>query len=157
MTAILPPSADCPAPFSQSLLDHDGLMTPVLRAAFGPLTVRQSQVLSGQDRMRRRSSIHQAATGAKILDAVLDIAVQALPEGFLEQLQRQDVLFGQLLQDFSVGVRIADRSLYRGFDGTDLRCGRRLAIYDSARGDFICHVDELLSSEAQLLGLRRQI
>ena len=154
MTAILPSSADNLPAFSQSLLDHDGLMTPVLRAAFGPLTVRQSQAPLGQDRMRRRSTIHQAATGAKILDAVLDIAVQALPAGFLEQLQRQDVLFGQLLQDFSVGVRIADRSLYQCFDGPVLRCGRRLVIYGGARSDVICHVDELLTSEAQLLVLR---
>jgi len=154
MTTTLPPSTAAAGPFSQSLLDHDGLMTPVLRAAFGALTVSQSQAHMGQHCLQRRSSIHQAATGAKILDAVLNISITSLPAGFSEKLQQEDVLFGQLLIDHALAVRICERSLYASLAGEDLRFGRRAAIYRGDTDELICKVDELLVSEAQLLVLR---
>ena len=150
MTAPLPPNAVNPACFSQTLLDHDGLMTPVLVAQFGPLTVRQTEARHSETRFFRRSSIYQAASGAKILDAVLDISLPSLPLGFLAQLQDEDVLFGQLLSDFSIAVRIADRVLYQSHS----RWGRRLTIYHSDTQAFICTVEELMAPDAQLWPLR---
>ncbi len=154
MTANLPPAIERAGPFSQRLLDHDGLMTPVLQAAFGPLAVRQSQVIDSVDRLRRRSSIHQAVSGAKILDAVLNVSLPALPDGFLEQLQHSDVLFGQLLSDFGLTVRTTNRILYQSLTDNPCRLGRRVAILRRDTDALVCQVDELLVSEAQLLALR---
>lgn len=154
MTAPLPPKAVSPASFSQSLLDHDGLMTPVLLAQFGPLTVVQNEASQSATRFVRRSSIYQAATGVKILDAVLDIALQSLPVGFFDRLQQEDVLFGQLLQDFSMAVRIADRSLFHMQADQASRWGRRLTIYRSDTQEFICTVEEIMASDADLWPLR---
>ena len=158
MTANPPPNLVPPAPFGRSLLDHDGLMTPILRAQFGPLTVGKTHSDQGSNRLLRRSSILQAASGIPILDAVLVISAQALPLGFLDQLLREDVLFGQLLADFAIPVRLADRSLYQSAKAAeDPRWGRRLTIYRKDSDAFICTVDELLVSDAQLLPLRRTI
>lgn len=156
MTASLPPTLVPPAPFGRSLLDHDDLMTPILSAEFGPLTVHKTHIDSGSSHFERRSSIVQAASGSTILDAVLEISTQALPLGFLDQLLREDVLFGQLLVDFAIPVRFADRTLYQSAKAPeDLRWGRRLTIYRKDTDERICTVDELLVSDAQLLPLRR--
>ncbi len=138
--------------FSKGLLDHDGLMTPVLLAQFGPLTARQTEGKQIENRFLRQSTIYQAATGEKILDAELDISLQSLPATFLDCLQQQDILFGQLLRDFSIDVRIMDRTLYQS--DQSLRWGRRLSICNANTLDLICKVQELMVGDAQLLPIR---
>ena len=158
MTTNLLPNSATPAPYSRSLLDHDGLMTPVLTAQFGPLIVRKTQSHPSTDSVLRRSSIYQSASDSKILDAVLEISPQALPAGVIDQLLNEDILFGQILADFAIPVRITDRTLYQSTAPDEIaRWGRRLRIYHGKTAAFICHVDELLVSEAQLLTMRLPI
>ena len=142
--------------FSQMLLDHDGLMTPVLLSHFGALTVQQNECHRDADRILRKSSIYQSASGLKILDAALDISLPALPMGFFEQLLYQDKLFGQLLNDFSIPIRIAARTLHHApaADNQDTRWGRRLSMYRDDTQEFVCHVEELMMPNHQLLPLR---
>ena len=155
MTTSLPPNSATPAPYSRSLLDHDGLMTPVLTAQFGPLIVRKTQSHPTANSVLRHSSIYQAGSDRKILDAALQISPHALPAGSLDQLLNEDILFGQLLADFSIPVRIADRTLYHSTETDEIpRWGRRLSIYHGETGAFICRVKELLVNDAQLLTMR---
>jgi hypothetical protein len=142
-------------PYSRSLLDHDGLMTPVLTAQFGPLIVRKTQSHTSSDHVLRHSSIYQARSNGKILDAVLTISPHALPANFVDQLLNQDILFGQILTDLAIPVRITDRILYNSHpaDPTS-RWGRRLSIYHGDTRALICSVDELLVIETQLLAMR---
>ncbi|MEI6800513.1 MAG: hypothetical protein WCO04_15065, partial [Pseudomonadota bacterium] len=131
------------------------LMTPLLRKTFGALTVRKTQDQPNDDTVLRRSSIYQASTDIKILDAELRISVQALPAGFIVQLQNENRLFGQLLQDFAIPVRIAERELYQTTDkdSDTPRWGRRVTLYHSDTKGFICKVDELLVEDDRLLPL----
>lgn len=141
--------------FSQMLLDHDGLMTPVLIAQFGALTVQQNEFHHGADRFLRKSSIYQATSGLKILDAALEISLPSLPRGFLGQLLHEEKLFGQLLNDHSIPIRIAARTLHlsSGEDDQDARWGRSLTMYRDDTQDFLCHVQELMMPDHQLLPL----
>lgn len=142
-------------PYSRSLLDHDSLMTPVLTAQFGPLIVRKTQSHPSTDSVLRHSSIYQAASDSKILDAVLEISPHALPAGVIAQLLQEDILFGQILADFAIPVRITDRTLYQSNAPDQIpRWGRRLRIYHAETAAFICRVDELLVIEAQLIAMR---
>jgi hypothetical protein len=155
MTASQPPKSVTLAPYSRSLLDHDGLMTPILAQEFGALSVRKTQTDQASGRFSRRSSIFQIASGGKILDAVLEISAAALPAKFLDQLLRDDVLFGQLLADFAIPVRLTDRVLYQITPSSpETRWGRRLTIYHAETHAFICSVDEVLAPDTQLWPLR---
>lgn len=147
----MPSSVDTNFRFSHDLLDHDGLMTPVLHHHFGILTVRQTHAQHYADRFVRNSSIYQVASGEKILDAVLDISLPAVPSSFLNLLQTKGVLFGQLLIDFSIDVQIVNRSLYQTKADHSPRWGRCLTIQHRDSQDVICTVDELLVSEPSLL------
>lgn len=142
--------------FSLTLLDHDGLMTPVLLAAFGRLFARQISSTYSGGWFVRRSSIFQRSTGERILDATLEISYAALPTGFLEKLTQGEELFGQLLSDFGIEVRISDKSIYSlNHDGhSGPRWGRRVSMYRQDTDDLLCQVDELLVSEALLLQYR---
>jgi hypothetical protein len=146
MTASQPPKSVTLAPYSRSLLDHDGLMTPILAQEFGALSVRKTQTDQASGRFLRRSSIFQIASGGKILDAELEISAAAL---------RDDVLFGQLLADFEIPVRLTDRVLYQTTPlHPEMRWGRRLTIYHAETHAFICSVDEVLAPDTQLWALR---
>jgi hypothetical protein len=142
--------------FSKMLLDHDGLMTPVLIAQFGTVTVRQNEFHQDSDRLLRKSSIYQAASGSKILDAALEISLPALPPEFLGQLLHQDKLFGQLLNDFSIPIRITARTLHHASaeDNGGIRWGRRLTMYRDDTQEFVSHVEELMMPDHELLTLR---
>jgi len=142
--------------FSKMLLDHDGLMTPVLITHFGALTVRQNEFHQDSDRFLRKSSIYQAASGLKILDAALEISLPALPPGFLEQLLHQDKLFGQLLTDFAIPIRITARNLHPSSveDNQGTRWGRRLTMYRDDTQEFVCHVKELMMLDHHLFPMR---
>jgi hypothetical protein len=158
MTAPLPPDMTDVDRYCLGLLDHDGLMTPLLRAQFGSLTAVQSGAERSDGIFLRESSIYQVATGAKILDAVLKISLPALPGGFLDRLLAEDVLFGQLLIEFRVSVRIAERSCYLSWAASDQprRWGRRLDMYRVDTGALLCAVDELLAPGAELIASRAQ-
>lgn len=155
MTTPLPPDMTEADRYCLDLLDHDGLMTPVLRAQFGSLTAVQIAAERSEDIFLRESCIYQIATGAKILDAVLSISLSALPAGFLDRLLAEDVLFGQLLIEFRIGVRIAGRSCYLSQAAPDQprRWGRRLLMYRIDTGALLCRVDELLTDGTGLVTL----
>jgi hypothetical protein len=155
MTASQPPKSVTLARYSRSLLDHDSLMTPILAQEFGALSVRKTQTDQASGHFLRRSSIFQIASGGKILDAELEISAAALPAKFLYQLLRDDVLFGQLLADFAIPVRLTDRVLYQTTPSPpETRWGRRLTIYHAETHAFICSVDEVLAPDTQLWPLR---
>lgn len=142
---------------SLRLLDHDGLMTPVLRAQFGALRAVQHRALREGDIYLRQSTIRRRAGGETILTARLEIRTDALPGGFLDDLAGGEVPFGQLLQDRAIGVEIRDREVFRvtAADGTAPRWGRRLAIHRLSDGALVCRVEEILAPEAELLRLSR--
>lgn len=131
---------------SLELLEHDGLMTPVLISKFGPLFALQISGVQSDQSFLRQSAIFQRSSGEKILDGSLEISLAALPVGFLSRLTAGDVLFGQLLQDFSIAVSISDRSIYRieQSGDQDVRLGRRLSMHRLDSGAFLCRVNELL-------------
>ena len=93
------------------MADHDGLMTHVLLQEFGALSVRKTQTDQATDRFLRRLSIFKAVSGGKILGAMLEISAPTLPAAFLDQLLREDVLFGQIFADFEIPVRLTDQIL----------------------------------------------
>ncbi|WP_309665918.1 hypothetical protein [Tabrizicola sp.] len=142
---------------SLTLLDLDGLMSPILFSEFGRLFARQISSKRSGGAFTRRSSIFQKSTGQKILDATLEISLAALPAGFLEKLTQSEELFGQLLSDFGIKVRISDKSVYSlkqdGHSGQ--RWGRRLSMYRQDTDELLCRVDELLVSETLLFQYRQ--
>lgn len=141
-----PPFFDLDERMAVALLDHDGLMTPVLTRQFGPLRAQQHRSVRSGDTVHRHSTIRTHPGGAAILVARLDIHVPALPDGLLERLGSGKVLFGQLLLDEGIAVQVRDRHLYRVGDAEapDTRLGRRLTMQRSDTGMLICRVDELL-------------
>jgi hypothetical protein len=143
--------------YALSLLEHDGLMTPRLIAEFGPLRAIQIAASQSGAVFHRQSILRTLLGDRKILEASLDISVPALPEGFLERLTRGETPFGQLLIEFSVGVRVIDRKVYRqvGRESSPGRCGRRLTMLRADSLAHLCDVDELLVCSEDLLSLRQ--
>jgi hypothetical protein len=143
--------------YSLSLLDHDGLMTPVLQAAFGPLQAIQQSAHQEGPVFLRRSSIVRVPGGEMILSAALEIQLAALPAGFLPALLSGTTLFGQVLRDFGIPVMTRDRQVYRQDTdaGSHARWGRRLGILRAQDAALLCRVDELLAPGDALLGYRR--
>jgi hypothetical protein len=88
--------------YAVRLLDHDGLMTPILLAEFGPLRAVQTVADHADGLFHRRSVLRRVPGDEAILDASLKISVQALPDGFLQSLVKAETLFGQALQDHGI-------------------------------------------------------
>jgi hypothetical protein len=140
------PSLDPDERMAVALLDHDGLMTPVLTRRFGPLRAEQHLSDLSGDTLHRHSTIRTHPGGEAILAARLDIHVPALPDGLLDRLGSGMVLFGQLLLDEGIDVQVQDRHLYRVGEGgaPETRWGRRLTMQRRDTGMLVCKVDELL-------------
>lgn len=140
-------------PVSHALLVHDGLMTRQLIRFFGPVHAVQTGLERDGDTVTRWSTLHQTATGAALLHATLVIASQNLPDGLMDQLQSGNQLFGGLLAEAGVVVRMTDRVIYRAgppggvYAGSWGRRQRMLRAFDDV---LLCDVDECLSDEAAL-------
>ncbi len=128
-------------------------MTHQLVRLFGPVHAVQSQMEREGNTVTRWSTLHQTATGKALLEARLVIAAQNLPNGVIDQLLSGDRLFGGLLTEAGVAVRMTDRVIYQAGPAGKVDAvfwGRRQRILRAPDGVFLCDVDECLSGEATL-------
>lgn len=140
-------------PVSHALLTHDGLMTHQLIRLFGPVHAEQTGVERDGDTVTRWSTLVQTASGTPLLQATLVIATRTLPEGLLERLLSGNRLFGGLLADAGVEVRMTDRVIYRAGPPGGVYAGawgRRQRMLRAKDGATLCDVDECLSEDAAL-------
>jgi len=137
---------------SRILLDHGGLMTPVLTAFFGSILARPTVMVVRTTTVIRRSTLHCETDDEMILEAKLKIAKACIPNSMLSQLQHSFTPFGQLLADDGLKTKIARREIYcrEHNDSAKTRWGRRHIILNATDDSRICDVDELLATEAQL-------
>lgn len=143
-------------PVSHALLDHGGLMTEKLIRLFGPVHAVQSEIERDGNLVTRWSTLYQTASGAALLQATLIIRSENLPEGLLDQLLSGTRLFGGLLIEAGVNVRMVDRAIYRAGPPGGVYAGswgRRQRMLRADTGAVLCDVDECLSDEATLRGL----
>lgn len=131
-----------------SLLDHDGLMTPVLVAHFGPLSVQVLRTeVSGAAAFRRISQLYQTATGTIILDAEMILNAAALPAQVLAGLQDSSIPFGQLVIEAGIAACSVDREitwLMSSLDSERRAC-RRHRLINARSGKELCAIVETLS------------
>ena len=140
------------APISQKLLEHDILMTARLTEVFGEMIAHQTACQDGPDQFTRFSTLHREGHQAVILDATLVIQKAELPRGFLDDLQRTDILFGQLLMYYAIDVHMSDRQIY------NIRCpktglirwGRQLRMLRKETRTQLAQIQELLVPERSL-------
>lgn len=139
--------------YALKLLEHDGLMTPRLVAEFGPLRAIQIAASQSGATFHRQSILRTVSGDRKILEASLDISINALPGGFLERLTSAVTPFGQLINEYCIGVRLIDRKVYSsaGQGGSKFRWGRRLTMLRADDNAHLCDVDELLVDGQDLL------
>lgn len=152
MTNSLPTTDHEISAFCRGLLDHDGLMTPLLTDVFGPISAHQMQGTVDGTVFHRMSTVVHAATETPLLSAELVIQVDALPKGMLEALRSSSTPFGALLQDAKINAVSTKRTLHL-VDGEHPRWGRRHQIINADSGALICAVNELLSPEDTLSAL----
>lgn len=140
---------------SAELLDHDGLMTPVLVRHFGEVYAEEIQARETQEHYIRISSIRQKVSGILLLNATLTIVKFILPDALIESLSSTKIPFGRLLDEHGVKTTIQNRILLACRDqqeaGLALRWGRRHAIVRADNKVPLCHVQELLVPEPDLL------
>lgn len=140
-------------PVSHALLTHDDLMTRALIRHFGAVHAVQTAIEDAGNSITRRSTLYQTATGAALLKAILVINKPELPDGLLDRLRDGTRLFGALLIDAGIAVRMEDRAIYRkespGGDQAGV-WGRRLRILHASGDGLLCDVDECLVEEALL-------
>lgn len=140
-------------PISHALLTHDDLMTRVLIRHFGAVHAVQTAIEEDADSLTRWSTLYQTETDTPLLQATLVIRKAALPVGFLGRLLAGRQLFGGLLIEAGISVRVADRTLYRAgppdgvYSGS---WGRRQHMLRAADDVLLSDVDECLASEATL-------
>lgn len=144
-------------PVSHALLWHDDLMTSRLIAHFGAVHARQTAVSEDRDTVTRWSTLCQTASRAPLLQARLVIRKSVLPEGLLAHLFAGTRLFGALLIEASIGVRMADRTIYclRPPEGAQGQVrgqvwGRRQRMLLAEGDQPLCDVDECLVDETTL-------
>ncbi|MBL4806248.1 MAG: hypothetical protein JKY31_03060 [Rhodobacteraceae bacterium] len=133
--------------FGKKLLNHNGLMTPVITRFFGPMRAIQTRFEETQATYYRVSLLYQCAQHNLIIEAKLLASKDNLPAGLIDALRNTDQLFGQLLLDYHISVRIAPPKIRHD----NSRWSRQLAMLDKANGKLLCKVDEHLVSDQQLL------
>jgi hypothetical protein len=141
-----------PAPHSLSrqLLDHEQLMTPTLQQFFGPIYAQQHQVEESADIYRRSATLHQQLSPQHLLlEATLHIAKPMLPLALLADLRTSTTPFGALLRRYQLDIELRQRRITAA-QTPPLRWGRSLVIYQKNTQQVICHVQEMLSPEANL-------
>lgn len=141
-------------PISHALLAHDGLMTPRLTRLFGAVHARQTGLDDAGDRLVRWSTLYQTASGAPVLQARLVIFKTALPDGFLDRLLSGTLLFGSLVIDAGLAVRMTDHQIFQ-VDPPDKAgaWGRRHRMLCESNDAPLCDVEERLEPEAALQGV----
>lgn len=138
------------APISKRLLQHDTLMTAKLTEVFGEMIAHQTDFIDGDETFTRRSTLHRQGHKATILDARLIIRKSALPAGFLEDLQKTEILFGQLLMNNGINVQMTERRVYKVLENSKTRWGRQLQMLRADNGNLLATIEELLVPEDDL-------
>jgi hypothetical protein len=138
------------------LLQHDQLMTPVLWSEFGEIVARDVIHTHEGDILRRTSALHHKYTGGKVLDAKLEIFIDAVPGTIVQQLSTTEKLFGQLLLENEIVVETRNREVFShtASDEAVTRWGRRLSLINAADQTVLCRVEELLVPDVELLCLK---
>lgn len=143
-------------PISHALLAHDGLMTPVLKRAFGAVHARQTDLADAGDSLVRASTLCQTATNAPLLQARLVICKPALPDGFLDRLLAGTRPFGALLIEAGLAVRMIDHQIFRANPAGENNAGawgRRHRMVLAGNDAPLCDVEERLEQETTLQNL----
>ena len=133
--------------FGEQLLDHNGLMTPVLTRFFGPIYAYETQREEDELSYRRTSTLFQSTSQKKILDAHLVIAKGSLPVELIEDLRVTSILFGQLLKDHNIDIETSAPKVRL----IGQRWGRSVELIEKRSGKVICSVEELLVKDKMLL------
>lgn len=131
-------------------------MTRVLIRTFGPVHAIQTGTEDDGDRLTRWSSLYQTASNQPLLHATLVLNKPALPGGLLERLLGGTQLFGGLLIEAGLAVRMIDRKIYRAGPANGIyggAWGRRHQMMRADTGDLLCDVDECLVEETVLQDL----
>ncbi|SFR42843.1 hypothetical protein SAMN04488005_1829 [Yoonia tamlensis] len=135
------------------LLDHDGLMTPRLVDAFGPLKAVQTSATDTESTYQRNSQLRRRSDDALILKATLEVGKSEVPATLIDRLREGDNLFGQLLHDFGISVRVTTRGLFQTPSG---QFGRNVTMARTGHERRLCRVKETLSLDADLRQLLRK-
>lgn len=140
------------APISRKLLEHNVLMTIRLNEVFGEMIAHQTNFQDGDSVFTRFSTLHRQGHDATILDATLEITKSQLPAGFLDDLQRTDILFGQLLMNYGIQVHMSERTTYYTACAKTgkIRWGRQLRMLHAKNGNTLATINELLVPEDML-------
>lgn len=140
-------------PLSYALLAHDELMTPRLVRHFGTVHAHQTAVKDEGQRLIRWSTIFQTMTGEPLLMARLVLYKPVLPASLIHQLLTTERLFGALLIEAGITVRMEERRVFRidpeGNGDTD-QFGRFQKMILTDDSTLICECEEVLSGESQL-------
>lgn len=138
---------------SVSLLDHDGLMTPKLVDAFGPLKAVKITATDTATTHQRHSKLRRRSDDTLILTASLEVNKSEVPSALVDALSTSDRLFGQLLNDFGVSVQVTKRALFRTPSG---QFGRNVTMTRLGFDRPLCCVQETLSIDTDLQALLRE-
>lgn len=140
-------------PVTHALLTHDGLMTPKLMQVFGDVSAQQTGIVDEGAWILRRSVLCQTVTGAPVLQARLSIFKAAVPDGFLDRLLSGTRLFGSLVIEAGLTLRMSGQTIFRR-DSPDkvgaIAWGRRHRFLLAGNDYPICDVEEWLTDEETL-------
>ena len=133
-------------------LETRALLTPQIKAFFGNVILEnRSQSMHGYQLLRQVTLVQEQSNIA-LLDGHLCINFKNVPEELFEKLLYTKGLFGQLLIDFEVEVKIESLKLFSTVD-TDTkqeRHGRRHKIVDANTGSVLSEVEELFLPQENL-------
>lgn len=139
------------ASFDWSLVDHDGLMTPLLVTRFGPIEVRLLHTADlGPTERRRVSQLLQRDSGTVILEAEMVLNLTAIPGSILTALHESAVPFGQLLIEAGIPALSVDRKI-TALPSAPPRLRRRHRLVNARTGQELCKISETLSPLPVLL------
>ena len=136
-----------PVTFGEKLLNHCGLMTPVLNQFFGTVSAQQLRFEEDAHTYRRASALFQQPDDNLILEASLVVSKLHLPASLIESLRTTDNLFGQLLADYNIEVQTTAPELRL----LNSRWSRDIDLLEKATGELLCSVHELLVEDRYLL------
>jgi hypothetical protein len=134
------------------LLEKKTLLTPQIKTLFGKVILEnRSQTMQG-DQLLRQVTLVQEKSNLALLEGRLCINVQNLPKELCGKLTQSKDLFGQLLIDFDIAVKIKNLDLFSMIDADSgyERYGRRHKIVDADTGAVLSEVEELFSPQENL-------
>jgi chorismate-pyruvate lyase len=146
---------------SSKLLEHNSLLTPVLKKNFGDMTVDKCQLfqcMESPDTYLRESKLRQKCSNNIIVEATLRVMKKELPYRLIKDLQTTSLLFGDLLIKHKVKIRVSDQQILLHFDSKSgkLRMGRSHMMYRTSTNKAVCYVRELLVNEQELISSKNK-